>query len=325
LNHVGQRGIGAQNTTLESLFEMEELRERELDDAQEQRRKCEVEEREALRAYRKAQRNLIEANERCAILRRRREICSAQVHGLIAESSSLVQCLNVQNAGHGLVMPSLLNSQFHADGQMPEIQGGRSSSPYLDELPQQPVDKHEARSRYCDELAVSIVDPKYVSTVHDNNTPSEYREDDLPFRPKRARSECTSNPENHMEETTQVYLENRQPSGDSTQDYELLEASLRSRLVKRFGMKSCLNNSAEVTEEIAVGKAAEIQQDKQSAHVELQFQEVDNIVMKNLEGSHFYPIHSYSYFLLLPYAVLLMMAYICVECCHARVDVAYCC
>ncbi|KAK1627420.1 hypothetical protein QYE76_001735 [Lolium multiflorum] len=285
LNHVGQIGKGGQNTTLVSLFEMEELQERELDDAQELRRKCEVEEREALRAYRKAQRNLIEANERCAILRRKREICSAQVHGLIAENSSMVQCLNIQNAGHGLVMPSGLNSQFHADGQMPEIQGGRSSSPYLDELPQQPVDKHEARSRYGDELAVSIADPKFVSTVHANSTPSEYREDDLLFRPKRARSECTSNPENHMEETIQVYLENRQPSGDSTQDYELLEASLRSRLVKRFGMKSCLSNSVEVTEELAVGKAAEIEQDKQSAHVELQLQEADDIVMANPEGT----------------------------------------
>uniref|UniRef100_A0ACD5Y9C5 Uncharacterized protein n=1 Tax=Avena sativa TaxID=4498 RepID=A0ACD5Y9C5_AVESA len=285
LNNVGQIGKGGQNTTLVSLFEMEELQERELDDAQEQRRKCEVEEREALRAYRKAQRNLIEANERCAILRRKREICSAQVHGLIAENSSLVQCLNIQNAGHGLVMPSLLNSQFPADGQMPEIQGGRSSSPYLDELPQQPVDKHEARSRYCDEHGVSIADPKFVSTVHDNSTPSDCREDDLMFCPKRARSECTSNLENHMEETIQVYSENRQPSGDSTHDYELLEASLRSRLVKRFGMKSCLNNSCEVTEELAVGKAAEIEKDKQSAHVELQLQEADDIVMPNPEGT----------------------------------------
>jgi hypothetical protein len=116
-----------------------------------------------------------------------------------------------------------------------------------------------------------------------------------------------------MEETIQVYLENRQPSGDSTQDYELLEASLRSRLVKRFGMKSCLNNSVEVTEELGVEKAVEIEQDKQSAHVELQLQEADDIVMANPEGSHFYPSNSYSYFLLSPYAVLLMMAYLCVE------------
>ena len=116
-----------------------------------------------------------------------------------------------------------------------------------------------------------------------------------------------------MGETVQVYLENRQPSGDSTQDYELLEASLRSRLVKRFGVKSCLNNSAEVTEDLAVGKASEMEQDKQSAHMELQLQEADDIVMTNPEGSHFYPSHSYSYFLLLPYAPLLMMACIGVE------------
>lgn len=302
-------GIRGQNTTLLSLFEMEELQDRELEVAQEHRRKCEVEEREALRAYRKAQRALIEANERCAILRRKREVCSAQVHGLIAENSSLAQCSNIQNAGHGFVMPSLLNSQFHADLQMPEIRGGRSSSPYQDEPPQQPVDKHEARSRHCDELAAGIADPKFASTVHDNSEPSHYREEDLLFSSKRARSECTSNLEN--EETIHVYREeNREPSGDNGQDYELLEASLRSRLVKRFVRKPHLNNSGEVTEEH--GKVTE--QDKQSAHIELQLQDADEI-MTNPEGSHFltYPSHLYSYYLWLPYALHLMMTCICVK------------
>lgn len=276
-------GIRGQNTTLLSLLEMEELQDRELEVAQEHRRKCEVEEREALRAYRKSQRALIEANERCAILRRRREVCSAQVHGLIAENSSLAQCSNIQNAGHALVMPSLLNSQFHADLQMPENRGGMSSSPYQDEPPQQLVDKHEARSRHCDELADGIADPKFVSTVHDNSEPSHYREEDFMFSSKRARSECTSNLEN--EETVHVYLEeNREPSGDNGQDYELLEASLRSRLVKRFGRKPCLNHSGEVTEEH--GKVMDTEQDKQSAHVEHQLQDADEI-MTNAEGSHF--------------------------------------
>ncbi|PNT62498.1 hypothetical protein BRADI_4g04360v3 [Brachypodium distachyon] len=289
LNRSGHVGIGGQNTTLLSLLEVEELQERELDDAQEHRRKCEVEEREALRAYRKAQRALIEANERCAILRRKREVCSAQVHGLIAGNSSLGQCLNIQNAEHGHVMPSVLNSPFHADCQMAELQGGRSSSPFLDEPPPQPVDKHEARSRYCDELAASIADPKFVSTVHDTHdtsTPSHYTEDDLLFPSKHPRSECTSNPENHMEETIHVYAEeNRQASTDSAQDYELLEASLRSRLVKRFGVKPYLNNSGEVPEELVVGKTVETDQGKQSAHVGLQLQEVDENVMTNPEGT----------------------------------------
>ncbi|KAI4987416.1 hypothetical protein ZWY2020_020216 [Hordeum vulgare] len=279
LNRSCQVDIRGQNTTLLSLLEMEELQDRELEVAQEHRRKCEVEEREALRAYRKAQKALIEANERCAILRRKREVCSAQVHGLIAENSSLAQCSNIQNAGRGFVMPSLLNSQFHADLQMPEIRVGRSSSPYQEEPPQQPVDKHEARSRHCDELAAAIADPKFASTVHDNSEPSHYREEDPLFSSKRARSECTSNLEN--EETIHVYLEeNREPSGDNGQDYELLEASLRSRLVKRFVRNPHLNNSEEVTEEHV--KVTE--QEKQSAHVELQLQDADEI-MTNPEGT----------------------------------------
>ncbi|VAI13991.1 unnamed protein product [Triticum turgidum subsp. durum] len=288
---------------------MEELQDRELEVAQEHRRKCEVEEREALRAYRKAQKALIEANERCTILRGKREVCSAQVHGLIAENSSLAQCSNIQNAGRGFVMPSLLNSQFHADLQMPEICGGRSSSPYQDEPPQQPVDKHEARSRHCDELAAGIADPKFASTVHDNSEPSHYREEDLLFSSKRARSECTSNLEN--EETIHAYLEeNREPSGDNGQDYELLEASLRSRLVQKFARNPHLNNSGEVTEE----HLEVTEQGKQPANVELQLQDADEI-MTNPEGSHFltYPSHLYSYYLWLPYALHLMMTCICGE------------
>uniref|UniRef100_A0A0E0RIV3 Putative zinc-finger domain-containing protein n=1 Tax=Oryza rufipogon TaxID=4529 RepID=A0A0E0RIV3_ORYRU len=259
--------ITGQNTSLLSLLEMEEFQERELEDAQEHRRKCEVEEREALRAYRRAQRALIEANERCAILRRKRELCSAQVHGFIAENSSLAQPLSIQNAGHGLVMPSVLNSQANADGQMPGNQGGRSGSPYPEESPQQPVDKHEARSH----------------NFNDNSTPSDYMEDDLLPPSKRARSDCISNLEDHMEETIHVYpVENRQISGESVQDYELLEASLRSRLVERFGKKSYLNNSGEATEELSFGKVSEIEREK--AYVGPLLQEADENVMTNIEG-----------------------------------------
>ncbi|XP_062202673.1 uncharacterized protein LOC133905004 isoform X2 [Phragmites australis] len=284
LNYSGQIGVEGQNTRLLSLLEMEELQERELEDAQEHRQKCEVEEREALRAYRKAQRALIEANERCTILRRKREICSAQVHGFIAENSPLVQSLSIQNAGDGLAMPSLLNSQIHADCQLPENQGGRYSL-YPDEPPQQPVDKHEAQPHYRDELAASTADPNFVNTANDNSMPSDYMEDDLLFPARRARSECASDLENHMEETIHVHAEeNRQASGDSVQDYELLEASLRSRLVERFGKKPCLNSTGEGTEEIAVGKVAGAEHDKQSAH-ELQLQEAEQNVVTTLEDT----------------------------------------
>uniref|UniRef100_A0A0D9Y0H7 Putative zinc-finger domain-containing protein n=1 Tax=Leersia perrieri TaxID=77586 RepID=A0A0D9Y0H7_9ORYZ len=287
VNCGGQIGTTGQNTSLLSLLEMEEFQERELEDAQEHRRKCEVEEREALRAYRRAQRSLIEANEKCAILRRKREVCSAQVHGFIAENSSLAQPLSIQNAGHGPVMPSLVNSQTNADCHIPGNQGGRSGTPYPDESPQQPVDKHEARSHNFHELAFSTGDPKFASTVNINSIPSDYMEDDVPFpSSKRARSDCISNLDDHTEETIHVYrVENRQNSGESVQDYELLEASLRSRLVERFGKKPYLNNAGEATEELSFGKVSEIEHEKISAYVGPPVQEANENFMTNIEGT----------------------------------------
>jgi hypothetical protein len=263
---------------------MEELQDKELEDAQEHRQKCEAEEREALRAYRKAQRALLEANERCAILRRKREICSSQVHGLIAENSSLVQSLSFRNPEDGLAMPSLLNSQIHADSQMPENQGGRHR--LSEEHSEQPVDKHEARPHYHDKLAASTADPSSVTAANADSVLSDYMEDDLLFPTRQARSECTLDLENQMEETIHVYSEeNRQVSGDSAQDYELLEASLRSRLVERFGKKSCLNVTIdEGTEELALGKVA-AGHGKQSMYVGHQLQEAEqNIMTTTPEG-----------------------------------------
>ncbi|KAG8093095.1 hypothetical protein GUJ93_ZPchr0012g19491 [Zizania palustris] len=287
LNCGDQLGVRGKNTSLLSLLEMEEFQERELEDAQEHRRKCEVEEREALRSYRRAQRALIEANERCVILRRKRDVCSAQIHGLIAENSSLVQPLGIQNVGDSFVMPSLLNSQISPDCQMPENQGDRCGTPYTDKPPQQPVDKHEAQSHYCDELAASTADPKFVSTVNGNSTPSDYMEDDLLFpSTKQARSDGISNLVNHIEENVHVYPEeNRKTSGESVQDYGLLEASLRSRLVERFGKKQYLNNAGEVTEELAPGKVSETEHEKLSAYMGPPSQEADENVMTNAEGT----------------------------------------
>ncbi|KAK3136797.1 hypothetical protein QOZ80_5BG0442590 [Eleusine coracana subsp. coracana] len=284
LNYSGQIVVESRNSRLFSLLEMEELQERELEAAQEHRRKCEVEERKALRAYRRAQRALIEANERCAILRQKRETSSAQVHGLIAENSSFIQSLSTQNAGEGLTMPSLVSSHIHADSQMLQNQGGRYNL-YPDEPPQQPVDKHEARPHSRDDLATNAADPNFVSAANDNSAPSDYMEDYL-LPARQSRSECALAVENHMDETIQVYAqENRQISGDSAQDYELLEASLRSRLVERFGKKSCLNSTRESNEEPAVGKVAETEHDKQPAHIGLQLQEAEKNLMITVEGT----------------------------------------
>lgn len=78
------------NGVMLSLVEMEEDLDKKLEDAQERRRICEIEERNALKAYRKAQRTLLEANARCANLYRERELYSSQVRSLVMDQSVLI-------------------------------------------------------------------------------------------------------------------------------------------------------------------------------------------------------------------------------------------
>lgn len=67
---------------------MEELIDKELEEAQEHRHKCEIEERNALKAYLKAQRSLLEANARCTNLYHKRELYSAKLRSLILNNTT---------------------------------------------------------------------------------------------------------------------------------------------------------------------------------------------------------------------------------------------
>lgn len=80
------------NIDMQSLVEMEEILDKELEEAQEHRRRCEVEERNALRAYRNAQRVLLESNVRCNNLYRKRELYMAHLRSLMFESTNLLLC-----------------------------------------------------------------------------------------------------------------------------------------------------------------------------------------------------------------------------------------
>ncbi|QCE12869.1 hypothetical protein DEO72_LG10g4119 [Vigna unguiculata] len=90
LNHNGNINASEHsNLDLQSFFGMEELIDKELEEAQEYRHKCEIEERNALKAYLKAQRSLLEANTRCTNLYHKRELYSAKLRSLILSSSGL--------------------------------------------------------------------------------------------------------------------------------------------------------------------------------------------------------------------------------------------
>ncbi|XP_039044117.1 uncharacterized protein LOC120183507 [Hibiscus syriacus] len=83
LSNVNISGHSNVDVDIHSLVEIEENLDKELEEAQNHRRLCEIEERNALKAYRKAQRALIEANARCTVLYRERELCSARYRSLI--------------------------------------------------------------------------------------------------------------------------------------------------------------------------------------------------------------------------------------------------
>ncbi|KAI0498622.1 hypothetical protein KFK09_019512 [Dendrobium nobile] len=73
-----------------SLLRLEELLDKELEEAQEYRCECEIEERLALKAYRKAHRSLVEANERWTFLYRKRELFSAKCRAFVIEASKSI-------------------------------------------------------------------------------------------------------------------------------------------------------------------------------------------------------------------------------------------
>ncbi|TKY64886.1 putative zinc-finger domain [Spatholobus suberectus] len=88
LNHNGNVNVSEHSSIdLQSFFSMEEMIDKELEEAQEHRHKCEIEERNALKAYLKAQRSLLEANARCTNLYHKRELYSAKLRSLILNNS----------------------------------------------------------------------------------------------------------------------------------------------------------------------------------------------------------------------------------------------
>ncbi|XP_057436393.1 uncharacterized protein LOC130728829 isoform X2 [Lotus japonicus] len=89
LNNNGNVNVSEDSSTdLQSFFSMEELIDKELEEAQERRHKCEIEERNALKVYLKSQRSLFEANVRCHDLYHKRELYSAKLRSLILNNSS---------------------------------------------------------------------------------------------------------------------------------------------------------------------------------------------------------------------------------------------
>ncbi|KAJ0987751.1 hypothetical protein J5N97_006107 [Dioscorea zingiberensis] len=239
------------NANLQTLRELEELHDKELEEAQELRRRCEVEERRALIAYREAQRALMDANEKCTLLYRKRELFSCQARTLMMEASSSIWPSSWRSSG-GTVMdlsktaPSaIFDLPPHVGHEMPAnhrtvCQLGYESSIHcpdgsLVDLSCNPINICNYGSEQC----------------HEPNRGSSEHKDNIGFTGERAtNSNEESFPCDHsISEGTHTDKHVEKPFNEKAHDFEL-EASLRSQLVARLGKRSstCKNSDGSKTD-----------------------------------------------------------------------------
>ncbi|XP_010260107.1 PREDICTED: uncharacterized protein LOC104599318 isoform X2 [Nelumbo nucifera] len=264
LNCSGQLNLlGHDSMDIESLAKIEELQDKELEEAQEHRRHCELEERKALKAYRKAQRALVEANARCTLLYRRRELFSAQLRAFTMEGSNSLwssgwnKCTEIGLNSSNIVPEANLDQsptlghQMQAELEELNQLAGDSNIQCRDgtvfNAPYQPMSGQNLGSEPCSEPDASTSEPlhhKDNSAVNGVCTPSNHPdvpadedEETFPFDNKsvQCRSQCDSKQENIEKEMGFPARLERKYSIDSIRDPALLEASLRSELFARLG------------------------------------------------------------------------------------------
>ncbi|KAM0953297.1 putative zinc-finger domain, NURS complex subunit red1 [Dioscorea sansibarensis] len=244
------------NTNLQTLIELEELHDKELEEAQELRRRCEVEERRALIAYREAQRALIEANEKCTILYRKRELFSCQARALMMEASSSMWPSSWQSSrGTRMDLSKTAPSAScdllqHVEHEMPAncqaiCELGYESSIQcpdvaLVDLSSNPINVFNYGSEPAHEPNRDSSEPKDgIGTIDENAFANSNEENFLCDNSiPRSGISCNITDGNNAKELV------NKPSNENAHDFEL-EASLRSQLVARLGKKSSLCKSSD--------------------------------------------------------------------------------
>ncbi|KVI06926.1 putative zinc-finger domain-containing protein [Cynara cardunculus var. scolymus] len=266
-NHFGATNMSKTgDMDIKSLLEIEELQDKELDEAQEHRRKCEIEERNALKAYRKAQRALVEANARCSYLYHKRELFSANLHSHVMEDSSMFWSnMPLEHTGaHVNTMTNMsennmhlvpisrhqLQNDFHLRDQHQYGLNVRST----DDLRE---DGKNLVSESCGEPDTSASEPQeeektndVCSSLHETNTLGE-DEQTSAFELKAGDSSLDSQGEGICSERTKEINDDTMTL-DPTEDSLLLEATLRSQLFARLGIKTSKKNELGQSMETAV-------------------------------------------------------------------------
>jgi hypothetical protein len=231
------------NMDLQSLLEHEEVQDKELDEAQENRRKCEIEERIALKAYRKAQRATFEADAKCIKFYRQREIISAQIRSLYLNDSSLFWPSRSQNQVPNMhLLPSSSNQmQCELDVQnqyQNQNQNQNGTDLEVRRVDNQQKGTQDLASNTCSESDASTSDLKkgtglrngICSPSNESNT-SEYEEGEI------LSAQVRSSPVNQDDDDTRKDLDEGSRIYARSDDSLLLEASLRSKLFTRLGIK----------------------------------------------------------------------------------------
>ncbi|XP_058208420.1 uncharacterized protein LOC131321424 isoform X1 [Rhododendron vialii] len=251
---------------MQSLLDVEELHDKELEEAQEHRHKCEIEERNALKAYRNAQRALVEANARCSYLYRKRELYSSHFRSLMLEDPSLFQSSNLHNRGwtgldfsNGMLEDHIhqlptsnhrmqaefndYNQQGHpsnvktADGSLQIVSDQYNMGQHLASDPSSEPDSSTSEPHEHERMADGVCSPS-----SDLNESAD-EEDEKTFRLNHKSLHSGLNSQGKEESDGQWAKHGnneakRKFPHDSSQDSLLLEETLRSQLFARLGTKA---------------------------------------------------------------------------------------
>ncbi|XP_076910629.1 uncharacterized protein LOC143568335 isoform X2 [Bidens hawaiensis] len=211
---------------IKSLLELEELQDKELDEAQEYRRKCEIEERNALKAYRKAQRDLAEANTRCSYLYHKRNLFSANLRSHVMEDSNMFWS-NMSNMSNQLIDANVNSITNMSENDTP----------------------HHQVQNDCEDPDSSGSEPQDEEKTNDSNNMLADDEQTSAFGLKAGDSSLDS----HVEGICNEMNNNSVPIGNN-EDSLLLEASLRSQLFARLGNRQSKKNEPVQSLEIATSE-----------------------------------------------------------------------
>lgn len=250
---------------VQSLVEIEESLDKDLDEAQEHRRRCEIEERNALKAYRKAQRAMAEANARCSDLYRKRELYSAHLRSFMMDNSGLFYpARQNEEVGNELdylndmsndVIPTSnhhLQPEYHGSDPL----GFNSNAQCLNTAPVHMSYRHVNGQNIGSEpgsepdVSTSELLPRGKTAAHGvgspSNDPNISRDEDeetFPFEHESVQPNFECHRKEKSSEDERKGQNNDPSMIDGSRDSFRLEATLRSQLFARLGRKNVSRDS----------------------------------------------------------------------------------